>query len=241
MRHVVLERWSRGQSYLHQRDPRYKTIGLILFLITLALIYPLNWPVVLGYSFLLLAGTFAAGLPPADVAWRAAAVLPFTATFALMSWWLGDNARAFSLLSKSYFSAYGALLLVGSTPMPALLNAFSALGVPFVLVLVGQFLYRYLFVITEQAQRMRDAAMCRGAALPTLSRKRRFSAAAASLAVLFGRSYERAEGIERAMVARGFSGKMPVAEGQGPSWRDSLFLGILIVVLALLSIAGKRG
>ena len=36
MHHVVLDRWSRGESALHRRDARAKTIAVLVFLIVLA-------------------------------------------------------------------------------------------------------------------------------------------------------------------------------------------------------------
>ena len=73
--------------------------------------------------------------------------------------------------------------------------------------MVAQFLYRYLFVISEEAQHMRKAALARGATMRGLAGNRaRFRAAAGALAVLFARSYARAGEIHRAMLARGFQG-----------------------------------
>ena len=95
-------------------------------------------------------------------------------------------------------------------------------------ILVIQFLYRYLFVISEQGQHMRQAARCRGdlGKADRHRRRSRFQAAAGALAVLFGRSYQRAEAIHRAMLARGFQGQFhplaaPVLRGA-----DFLFLAI---------------
>ena len=36
MHHVVLDRWSRGSSPLHRRDPRAKIVALLVFLVALA-------------------------------------------------------------------------------------------------------------------------------------------------------------------------------------------------------------
>jgi energy-coupling factor transporter transmembrane protein EcfT len=36
LHHVVLERWSRGASPLHRRDPRAKLAALLVFLVVLA-------------------------------------------------------------------------------------------------------------------------------------------------------------------------------------------------------------
>lgn len=54
---------------------------------------------------------------------------------------------------------------------------------------------------------MRLAALCRQGL--KRSRRWRFQAAAGALGVLFARSWERADGIHRAMLARGFSGRFP--------------------------------
>jgi energy-coupling factor transporter transmembrane protein EcfT len=54
---------------------------------------------------------------------------------------------------------------------------------------------------------MRKAALARGATASGLAGNRaRFRAAAGALAVLFARSYARAEEIHRAMLARSFPG-----------------------------------
>src|SRR6185295_4560652 len=67
------------------------------------------------------------------------------------------------------------------------------------LILVIQFVYRYLFVIAEQAQRMRWAALCRG--------RGSFRLAAGLVGVLFARSWQRADGVYHSMLARGFRGR----------------------------------
>jgi cobalt/nickel transport system permease protein len=88
-----------------------------------------------------------------------------------------------------------------------LLRGFEMTGAPRFLLMVAQFLYRYLFVISEEAQHMHKAAQARGATMRGLAGNRaRFRAAAGALAVLFARSYARAGEIHRAMLARGFPG-----------------------------------
>jgi cobalt/nickel transport system permease protein len=110
------------------------------------------------------------------------------------------------LAEKSFLSVFASLLLVSTTPITELSAALDVLRVPRTLVLVIQFVYRYLFVISEQAQHMRLAALARrGAGRAPGSR---FHAAAGALGVLFARSWERADGIYRAMLSRGFRGRM---------------------------------
>ena len=204
----MLEHWSRGESPLHRRDPRAKLVALLVFLVLVALSRQAFSPVGALWLAWLVAGILVARLPLAGAMLRAAVVLPFGLVFAAITWMAGDPARASSLVAKSYLSALAVLLVVATTPMPALLRGLEGLGVPRFLLMVAQFLYRYLFVISEEAQHMRTAALGRGASGRLLmGRAERFRAAAGALAVLFARSYARAEEIHHAMLARGFSGQ----------------------------------
>jgi cobalt/nickel transport system permease protein len=196
--HVVLDQWSRGASPLHRRDPRAKIICLIVLLIVLAT--ATRGLVLLGAVLvtMLCAVTIWARVPLGGILLRAALVLPFTLVFAAANWIAGDPARGATLVLKAYVSALGVLVVVSTTPLPILLRGVEMLGTPRFLLMVAQFLYRYLFVISEQAQHMRKAAAARGGS---------FRNAAGALAILFARSYQRAGDIHRAMLARGFRGR----------------------------------
>jgi cobalt/nickel transport system permease protein len=151
LHHVVLERWSRGSSFLHRRDARAKILALLVFLVVVAISNREFELLALCYSGLLLTAVVSARLPVLGALRRAAVVLPFSLTFAGLCWISGEPRRAALLVEKSYISALAALLLVATTPLPQLLRGLDMLGVPGFLLMVAQFLYRYLFVITEQA------------------------------------------------------------------------------------------
>ncbi len=220
MHHVVIERWSRGSGPLHSRDARVKLLVALGYLIALATMPRLAPVAVACYAVLITAGIALGRLPAGALLARAAIVLPFSATFAIFSVAAGDSSRAVSLLVKSYLSAAAVLVLVGTTPLPKLLRGMESLGVPRMLTLVVQFLFRYLFVISEQAQHMRLAALCRGSG----GWAGRFRAAAGAVAVLFARSFGRAEGIHQAMLARGFSGDTQLLSTARIDAVDVLFL-----------------
>lgn len=245
MHHVVLERWSRRDSAVHAADPRIKLAATLTFLVAVATSTAVPPAAALGYAALLAAGMAASRLPWTGLLARAAIVLPFSGAFAVVSVIAGEPERALALAVKSYLSAVAVLLLVATTPLPSLLHAAERLGAPRMLVLVAQFLYRYLFVISEQSQHMRQAARCRGDLTPLdrVRRRSRFRAAAGALAVLFGRSYQRAEAIHRAMLARGFKGQFrPLASRTSPRAADvALFGAALVLILAVrLGLAGAR-
>jgi cobalt/nickel transport system permease protein len=206
LHHALLDQWSRQTSPLHARDPRAKIIVLGLFSILLATTRPDAWFTLGVDAAVICAGILIAGLSAPAILLRALAILPFSLTFGVISWAAGDRLRAVGLVEKSYLSTLAVLVAVATTPLPVLLKGLEALGAPRLLVLITHFLYRYLFVVSEQAQHLSLAAQSRQGN-PRSHRRLRFRAATGALAALFIRAYSRAEGIHRTMLARGFSGR----------------------------------
>src|SRR5439155_8692321 len=140
----------------------------------------------------------------------AAVVLPFTLVFAAALWLSGDLQRGLALVMKAYLSALAVLVVIATTPIPLFVRGLETTGAPRFLLMIAQFLYRYLFVISEEAQHIRTAAFARGGTSQgAVPRSARFAAAAAALGALFARSYRRADDIHRAMLSRGFTGHFP--------------------------------
>lgn len=198
MHYTAVDEWSRGSSPLHRRAPGAKLAAAAVFLVAVSTAHHRLPLLACGWFALLVWGITVAGLPLGGILSRAAAVLPFSILFSVFSWMAGEPERALGLILKSYLSALVVLLLVATTPLPELVRSMEAARIPRFLLTVVQFLYRYIFVVVEEALRMRIAAGARGGLT--------FRAAAGALAVLFARSYARAEAIHQAMTARGFDG-----------------------------------
>lgn len=206
MRHTDFDDWSRRTSPLHRWDARVKLVLLVVYLVTLTL---QKTPARAGILAMpLFAAMLVSRLPMVSLLGRAAAVLPFTLAFAAMAAFLGDPARGGMLLGKSYLSALATALLAAVTPLPALMAAAAALGAPRPLVWIVQFVYRYLFVIWNQAVRMRQAAESRAGGQRQLLAR----AGAGALAVLFAGSHQHATKVHQAMLARGYQGYLPLLE-----------------------------
>ncbi len=235
MHHVVLERWSRGASWLHCSDARAKIVILLVFLVCVATTPPRAAPLMMIYVVLPISAVRLARLPLLGVLLRACAVLPFVVVFALISFIYGDVQHGVALLEKSYLSALAVLVVAGTTPVSHLLRGLESLAVPRFPLLVVHFLYRYLFVVSEQAQHMRLAAASRGSGGGGRFRKWRLSAAAGALAVLFARSYRRAEGTYWAMLSRSFDGRIRLLTQSRLTADD-----ILLAVLGVLAPLGLR-
>ena len=236
MHHVLLDRWSQGASPLHRRDARAKILALLVFLVVLATTRSDAIIALVTYAALLAAGILIAGLPLGAVLLRAMMVLPFSLTFGMISWLAGEPSRGLGLVEKSYLSTVAVLLLAAATPLPSLLAGLERLGTPLLLVLVAQFLYRYLFVVSEQAQQMRLAASCREGRGMRQRQGSRVRASTGALAVLFARSYERADGIHRAMQARGFSGRFSLLHATHFGAGDGAFLAVVSTFLILVRV-----
>lgn len=239
MHHVVLERWSRGDSLLHRRDARAKWVVTLLFLALVATAQPFDGPLGAAYAALLVCSLLLARLPVFQALARAALVLPFAGVFALAALLSGQPERAGELAVKAYLSALAVLLLVGTTPFIALVRGLESLGAPRFLILVSQFVYRYLFVISEQAQHMRASSACRGG-FGRRNRRAALRAAAGAVSVLFARSYARAENIHRAMLARGFHGHFHSLRHGRFGSADAAYLALASALLIGLRLAMPR-
>ena len=206
MRHARIERWSRGNSAIHKRHAAAKILATLALLISIASLRSDGATACGLYLVLLIGATAAARLPVGSMLRSSLAVVPFALCFAVLTALAGDPVHAVWLMVRAWLSSVAALLLIATTPMPDLLAGLEWLRAPRFLLQIMQFLYRYLVVLMEEANAMSQAGSARAGAITGL----RFRQAAAMTGVLFARSYARAEAIHRAMLSRGFEGRLPV-------------------------------
>lgn len=93
------------------------------------------------------------------------------------------------------------ILLANTTPFAQILRVLSRLGMPAMLVTSLALMYRYLFVVVDEAQRMRRARLARSF---RSGRRRAWRSLASVVGALFVRCTGRAERIYAAMLARGW-------------------------------------
>ena len=123
MHHLVVDRWSRSSSPLHDRHAQAKIVVLLAFLAAVSTTVPAAQWAFGAYAAILLAAALVSRLPLRGLLARAALVLPFSATFVLLTWWLGDPLRALAMAEKSYLSGFAVLLLVATTPLTEITSA----------------------------------------------------------------------------------------------------------------------
>jgi len=156
----------------------------------------------------------------------------------------GEGITRASVLFFRVLAAVSALtLLTATTRFRGLMAAFKELRAPCLLVSLIEFTFRYVFVLTDELQRMRTARRARcfkGGG--SLLNRHVFKTTGQLVGVLFIRSWERGERVYNAMLARGYSGEEVPVAGRSLCKRDlCMGAGILIFALSLrlLEIGGQ--
>jgi cobalt/nickel transport system permease protein len=135
-----------------------------------------------------------------------------------------------SVLLRTWLAVQAAIWMTAVTRFPELLWALGALRMPKSLVAVIGFMYRYLFVMADEAVRMIRA---RSARAPQSVEGTRPSfiwqgrVAGAMVGSLFLRALDRSERIYAAMLSRGYDGHMRTLQ------RFDMGLGDWIAILGL--------
>jgi cobalt/nickel transport system permease protein len=259
----TLDPYRPRASVVHALDPRVK-LGLTLaFIVTTALTPPGAWPIYVVLFALALAATMLSELGVGYVFGRALLALPFalaalpvlfttagtpllTVTVPIaLTLTVEGVVRFASIALKSWLSVQMAVVLVGSTPFPDLLIAMRALKIPRLLAAIVGLMWRYLFVLADEALRLLRARESRSAT-PADSRGRRVGGSLAwrarvaggMVGNLFLRAFDRADRIYAAMLSRGYDGEvraLPLPAIHAGQWAV-LILGLAI--LALLTLGG---
>jgi len=113
----------------------------------------------------------------------------------------GGRARFAVLLTRSTLSLASLVVLIAATPFPEILALLRRLHVPPVLTTMAALLYRYVFVLGEEMQRMKRTRRSRTF---RKGRAKTWLSLSASVGALFLRTTERSERIYRSMIARGW-------------------------------------
>ncbi|NPV74985.1 MAG: cobalt ECF transporter T component CbiQ [Anaerolineae bacterium] len=149
--------------------------------------------------------------------------------------------RFLAIGAKMWLCIQAAALLTATTPMRQLLAAVDALRAPKVLTAAAALMWRYLFVISEEAVRLMRARSSRSALLSegqgggSIAWRAKVTGGMAGS--LFLRSLERSERIYNAMQSRGYDGKirtLPSTQAEECAPLTLVIGGFLFACLLLL-------
>lgn len=263
MKHGFIDKYSDLDSFVHRLDPRTKILVTLAFILTVMITPPLPCHTFALHLALIIAVTLLAKLPILYMLKRSSVVLPFVLMMAafIPFYKQGEVAGSYNLwlwrvtvtcegltvlwntLAKAWLSTLSLILLSATTPFPRLLKGLERLGVPRVMVMILSFLYRYIFVLVDEATRMQRARESRSVAASHLFSRRWFwqiKAVGSIIGNLFIRSYERGERVYRAMLARGFDGEIRTLSELRFSPADPCFAAGFLLCLVFVALIAVR-
>ena len=139
-----------------------------------------------------------------------------------------------SVMGRAAVALGAAVILVSTTPFDALVRALRTLRVPHVITTSLGLAYRFLYILNDEAERIRRAARSRNAA----------DGAAPRRGLLFGitgavlqRSFDRSERLHRAMLSRGYTGQMPALDARAEHGRPVLEVGVLTAIVTAIALS----
>jgi cobalt/nickel transport system permease protein len=257
----TFDRYQAGSSLVHRLDPRVKVLATILFILSNVLLPDGAWPAFASaWGVVVLAG-FLAQLRPGYLFKRSFVALPFAlaavtvlftipgtavTTFSFFSHTITISdvglVRFASIVIRSWLSVQGAIWLTATTQFPDLMHALRHLRVPRLLTAIISFMYRYLFVLADEAGRLLRAREARSAAPVDGNGGGRLlwraKVAGSMVGQLFLRSFERSERVYNAMLARGYRGQLLTMNPHIMQPRDWLGLGTAVCLIAFIQLVG---
>jgi cobalt/nickel transport system permease protein len=241
-----------ADTVLHRLDPRVKLVVTLCLILITGLTPTGAFGVYIALFALMMAGAIVAHVSPVSVVARSLAVLPFSlaavtliftgpepylAALPVTSWPVSEPGlvRCASIVFKSLISVQAAILLIATTHFTALLWAMSSLRIPGVLVAIISFMYRYLFLLADEAARLTRARDSRSAVpagtVPSLLFRARTTGR--MIGSLIVRAFERSERVYNAMLSRGYTGTLTRHDPPRLHPRDVL-IGLVPVLIAML-------
>jgi cobalt/nickel transport system permease protein len=202
MHRDFLDRHSRSDSIIH-RLPTAGKLAAALALVVMVLLLPARhaWWLMLP-AWLLVCIAAMSRVPWGFLLRRLLLLEPVVLGVALLAFFQPGGWRiVLFLIVRCTLCLFTMILLANTTPFAELLGVLKSLHVPGLLITTLALMYRYLFVLVDETQRMRRARASR-----TFVQRRGWEWKTMSTIVgqLFVRASERAERVYAAMCARGW-------------------------------------
>jgi cobalt/nickel transport system permease protein len=243
-----------GETVIHRLDPRAKVLVTLVFIVSVISFGKYELTALVPFCVYPIVMVALGDLPPLYVIKKIMLLCPFVlmvgvfnpvfdrevlvqlGSVGISGGWISFA----SIVVRSVLTVGVAVVLVAVTGFPAICWAMERLGMPRVFAMQLLFLYRYIFVLTEEgarASRARELRSC--------GKKGRGTGAFSSLVGhLLLRTWFRAERIHMAMLARGFNGEFHTMHSSRFGGREIVFLAgwsTLFIILRLQNVSQILG
>ncbi len=250
----TLDGVATGSRPGRQPDPRAALLTCLMFIVTVLSFGRLEVAALLPLALYPTLRAAQAGVPARLVGQTLLLASPFALMVGAFNPWFESQALLslggltlsagwVSLLAialRAALTVSATVVLAGGSGLQALFGAMARLGAPRVLVVQLMFLYRYVFVLAGEAACMATARQLRAGN----GRAMALQTWASLLGHLLLRAFERAQRIHQAMLARGFTGELPLAKPLRWQAADTLHLlgwGAFFVLVRLVNLPQALG
>ena len=212
-----LDQLALGDTVVHRLDPRAKVLVTAFFILSVVSFGKYELSAMFPFFAFPVVMMSLGGLPFHSIARKVVIVIPFALVVGMFNP-LFDRTVLFhlgplpvsggwlscaSITVRAILTVGAAIILMGVTGFTSICRALEQLGMPQVFAMQLLFLYRYIFVLTEEGRRA-----FRARELRSFGEKGKGIVPFASLVGhLLLRTWLRAERIHMAMLARGFTGE----------------------------------
>lgn len=261
MRFSIVDQYRGQASLIHHLDPRVKTLAALFYILAVSLTPEGSWWAFGVFLLLILSASLLSSVGLTYTIRRSYIALPFAlAALAvpfttpgvtiyevpLLQWGVSEVGlvRFVSILIRSWLAVQGAILLTATTQFHDLLWALEKLRFPRPLVAMIGFMYRYIFLIGDEAVCMIRARASRsarqvGGRRPSI----RWQGKVTGMMVgsLFLRSLARSERVYDAMLSRGYDGSPRSIVRFRMRWADWIALVVVFLIVCSLVAVSRIG
>jgi cobalt/nickel transport system permease protein len=243
-----------GDSPLHRLDPRAKLITTLVFIVAVVSFDKYALSALIPFFIYPVVQISTGGLPAGYLLKKVLLVSPFAVLIGIFNplmdreilFYMGTISISggwvsfLSILLRFILTVAAALVLIALTGFNAVCMALAKLGVPNPFVVQLMFLYRYLFVLTDEATRMVRAWSLRSLS----SRPMGFRTFGSLAGHLLLRTLDRAQRIHLAMCCRGFDGRIRIIRSMEIGYKEAGYVvgwSALFILLRYYNIPMKLG
>ena len=251
-----IDQYAGLSSPIHRWDPRLKIVSILALTTSIILLYNLVLVIICMIFAILL--VHISKIPFSFVLNRLKVVFVFVLPFLIIIPFtvIGDGVEIarFGSITLSYrgieYVVFAAMIaikaltsvmlifpMIGTSRMDITIKALEDLHLPNKLVQMLAFTYRYIFVLADEFMQMERSLTSRGFkrrtdmyTLTTISK---------TIAMLFVKSYERADRVFYAMRSKGYSGKVTTMHEFDASRQDWLNFAVVFGFAILLHVAAS--
>ena len=242
MEHSFIDKYCKSDGPIYRLDPRVKIICAIAYILSVVLTPPTAISQFALFLVIVLVTILLSQVPLGYVLRRSLVIFPFVLMVVVFIPFLkkGEAGGSYgglwvvwNVIVKSWLSVLAMILLGSTTDFQLLLKGLEKLHIPKIFLMTLAFMYRYIFIIVDEAMRMERAHRSRYFGGQIL---RQIHIIGNIIGLLFIRAYERGERIYQSMCARGFDGEIKTLSQLKFKQQDIVYTSLFLAAIVLIKI-----